>query len=491
MVHASLFSGIGGFDLAAEIVGWENAFSCEIDPFCNRVLKFHFPHETQYNDIRRADFSVWRGRIDVLSGGFPCQPFSQAGKRKGTDDDRHLWPAMLGAIRTIRPRWVVGENVLGIVTWNAGMVFEQVCADLEVEGYQVQPFVLPACGVDAPHRRYRTFFIAYRHDDQRESGVTVDKQRGKTPTADGRHDDAHAYGTGFQTQGAEQSAAGASGVCTGPASDAERGGGNEMGTDIQSEQSDGQEPVGAGGQRYAPDAESGGRDGRRTDRVGPDGNPSQRSHFFHQPARPCQEQSTSDTIIDGNQSCGEDTATQGERRSDDGQPEERREPSERTDGLYDVPRPASDSGGEQLQERSPHGITPHREEDGAGLDGRPERSGDPKATPDPGNKGLERNIDSREQVSAWTVAQEGIWPSGQDSSFWREFPTQSPICGRDDGFSDWLDPAAVFAGAAPSKRAIPFNRWRSESIKAYGNAVVVPLIVQIFRAIHLYETLYG
>lgn len=164
MLHASLFSGIGGFDLAAEWAGWENAFNCEIDPFCRKVLKYHFPKAEQYGNIKTTDFTVWRGRIDVLSGGFPCQPFSVAGKRRGTEDDRHLWPEMLRAIREIAPRWVVGENVLGIVNWSDGLVFEQVCADLEAEGYEVLSFVLPAAGVDAPHLRYRTWFIAHRAD---------------------------------------------------------------------------------------------------------------------------------------------------------------------------------------------------------------------------------------------------------------------------------------------------------------------------------------
>lgn len=161
MTHASLFSGIGGFDLAAEWAGWTNAFNCEIDPFCQKVLKYHFPNAKQYGNIKTADFTLWRGRIDVLTGGFPCQPFSLAGKRKGTADDRYLWPAMLGVIRNIRPRWVVGENVLGIVNWSDGMVFEQVCADLEAEGYEVQPFVIPAAGVGAVHRRYRVWFVAH------------------------------------------------------------------------------------------------------------------------------------------------------------------------------------------------------------------------------------------------------------------------------------------------------------------------------------------
>lgn len=164
MTHGSSFSGIGGFDLAAEWVGWQNLFNCEIDPFCQTVLKHHFPDAEQFTDIRTADFAVYRGLIDVFTGGFPCQPFSTAGKQKGTEDDRYLWPAMLDAVRVVRPRWVVGENVYGIVSWSDGLVFEQVCADLEAEGYEVQPYVLPACGVGAPHQRYRTWFVAHRAD---------------------------------------------------------------------------------------------------------------------------------------------------------------------------------------------------------------------------------------------------------------------------------------------------------------------------------------
>lgn len=177
MTHASLFSGIGGFDLAAKWAGWTNAFNCEIDPFCRKVLKYHFPDAEQYGDIRTTDFTIWRDRIDVLTGGFPCQPFSLAGKRKGAEDDRYLWPEMLRVIRTIRPRWVVGENVFGIVNWSEGMVFEQVCSDLEAAGYEVQPYLIPACGVSAPHRRDRCWFVAHRTDTwvetmrERQDGV--------------------------------------------------------------------------------------------------------------------------------------------------------------------------------------------------------------------------------------------------------------------------------------------------------------------------------
>lgn len=166
MTHASLFSGIGGFDLAAEWMGWQNVFNCEIDPFCRKVLAYHFPEAKQYQDVKTTDFTIHRGHIDVLTGGFSCQPFSLAGKRKGSDDNRYLWPEMLRAIREIQPRWVVGENVFGIVNWSDGMVFEQVQSDLENEGYEVQPYIIPACAVDAPHRRDRVWFVAHRRDAQ-------------------------------------------------------------------------------------------------------------------------------------------------------------------------------------------------------------------------------------------------------------------------------------------------------------------------------------
>jgi DNA (cytosine-5)-methyltransferase 1 len=169
MTHGSLFSGIGGFDLAAEWAGWTNVFNCENEPFCKQVLKYHFPKAIQYDDITKTKFKAHRGTVDVISGGFPCQPFSQAGKRKGEADERYLWSEMLRAIREIQPRWVVAENVRGIITIERGMVFERVQADLENAGYKVQPFVLPACAVGAPHERYRVFFVAHRADTRAKS----------------------------------------------------------------------------------------------------------------------------------------------------------------------------------------------------------------------------------------------------------------------------------------------------------------------------------
>ena len=161
MRHGSLFSGGGGFDLAAERIGWENVFHCEWNPFCKTVLNYYWPYAESYKDIRNFDASKFRGEIDIITGGFPCQPFSTAGKRRGTADDRYLWPEMLRVISEVRPRWVVGENVQGIVNWNEGMVFDQVHLDLEAQGYEVQAFLLPAAGVNAPHRRNRVWFVAH------------------------------------------------------------------------------------------------------------------------------------------------------------------------------------------------------------------------------------------------------------------------------------------------------------------------------------------
>ena len=172
MTHASLFSGIGGFDLAAEWMGWENLFHCEWNPFGQRVLKHHFPNSISYNDITKTDFTIHRGQVDILTGGFPCQPYSSAGKRLGKADERHLFPHMLRCVKEVKPRWVIGENVRGLVNWNEGLVFNEVYDDLEREGYEVQSFLIPAASVNAPHQRYRIWFVAYTNsnNDKREVG---------------------------------------------------------------------------------------------------------------------------------------------------------------------------------------------------------------------------------------------------------------------------------------------------------------------------------
>lgn len=182
MKHGSLFSGIGGFDLATEWCGWENVFHCEWNPFGQKVLKHHFPNSISYNDITKTDFTIHRGNIDIITGGFPCQPYSTAGLRKGKADERHLFPEMLRAIKEIQPTWVIGENVRGLVSWGGGMVFHEVCDDLEREGYEVQPFLIPAASVNAPHKRERIWFVAYAHDKRTSSGSgQVQKENGEVP----------------------------------------------------------------------------------------------------------------------------------------------------------------------------------------------------------------------------------------------------------------------------------------------------------------------
>ncbi len=242
MKHLDLFSGIGGFALAAQQVweDYETVAFCDNDRFCQQVLRKRFPNVPIYGDIRTlsrerfiADthsngqsgneaINADQGRqqtqrnpeasrrlasnaecnglhaehytsrkvicegqlhtkentngrcgfkfgatdsIDLITGGFPCQPFSHAGKRKGTDDNRYLWPEMLRVISDFKPTWVIAENVRGILTINDGMVFEQVCLDLEGEGYEVQPIIIPACAVNAPHRRDRVWFVANKNND--------------------------------------------------------------------------------------------------------------------------------------------------------------------------------------------------------------------------------------------------------------------------------------------------------------------------------------
>jgi DNA (cytosine-5)-methyltransferase 1 len=180
--HIGLFEGIGGFSLAAQSAGWETVAWCEWNEFGQRVLKHYFPEAEGFGDITKSDFTKYANKIDILTGGFPCQPYSLAGKRLGKEDDRHLWPEMLRVIREVKPTWVVGENVYGLVNWSGGLVFDEVQTDLEREGYEVQAFILPACGVDAPHKRERVWFVAHANDKGRCSGFReICYQNGEIP----------------------------------------------------------------------------------------------------------------------------------------------------------------------------------------------------------------------------------------------------------------------------------------------------------------------
>ena len=298
MKHGSLFSGIGGFDLAADMMGWDNVFHCEINPFCRKILNYYYPNAESFEDIKKTDFKKFANTIDIISGGFPCQPFSGAGKRRGTEDERYLWEEMLRAIEEIQPSWVVAENVFGLVNWNGGMVFNKVQTDLESKGYEVWSYLLAAASINAPHRRERVFFIGKKDKNITDS----------------------------MCDGSQES--------------------NEVKSDIR------------------------------------------RFNAFNDSCENVGKQSTSDSMCESSQ-----------RSKDKG----------------DIAKKKRER---QLQRDS----------------------------------------------------------SGQICNQWENFPSQSAICGGDDGFSCELD-------------NITFSKWREESIKGYGNAVVPQLIVQLFKTIEAYENL--
>ncbi|MEY9375999.1 DNA cytosine methyltransferase [Rhizobium leguminosarum] len=188
-----LFSGIGGFSLGLERAGFETVAFCEINPFCRAVLKKHWPSVPCFGDVRtlnrEALASIGIRSIDVICGGYPCQPFSSAGNRRGKADDRHLWPEMFRLIRELRPTWVIGENVAGHIT----MGLDDVLSDLEAQGYSARTFVVPACAVNAPHRRDRVWIVAHSNGqrEQQPEGRVGEERRW---TGDGGENVANAQG---------------------------------------------------------------------------------------------------------------------------------------------------------------------------------------------------------------------------------------------------------------------------------------------------------
>lgn len=283
--HGSLFSGFDAPSVAASWMGWKNAFHCEINSFCNEILKYWFPDSEHYEDITKTDFSQWKGRIDVLTGGFPCQPFSLAGQRKGADDNRYLWPEMLRAIREIRPTWVIGENVAGILTMvqpgeetemgsqtalfgednrkrvllRQEYVVETICKDLEREGYSVQPLLIPACAVGAPHRRDRVFFIAHRAD----SGVEGMQRKWEDNILSGRtapDTDSHRWRNGKNQQVTIAERKGTANIGTfsedGTSSYSQCSGSGQIYKEVQSEQPNGHSFDSNGGKRDVANTKS-------------------------------------------------------------------------------------------------------------------------------------------------------------------------------------------------------------------------------------------
>lgn len=236
LTHLSLFSGIGGLDLAAEWAGIKTVGQCEWAEYPTKVLEKHWPNIPRWKDIRTLtgeSFYERTGRrtVDIISGGFPCQPFSVAGKQRGKEDDRYLWPEMVRVIKELRPTWVVGENVAGIIK----LALPDILSELEACGYRTRTFLIPACAVGARHRRYRAAIVAYT-DTERElqsTGNQQDVRNGigvsseivadtksepsrrlpireepeKPGLVSGCENVGHTYGAGLQVQRAEQQTA--------------------------------------------------------------------------------------------------------------------------------------------------------------------------------------------------------------------------------------------------------------------------------------------
>lgn len=196
MKHIGLFEGIGGFSLAARWMGWETVAWCEYDQDCQQVLKKNFPKAIPHGDIVQTDFTIYRGQCDVLTGGFPCQPFSKAGNKSGKDHDSYLWHEMFRAIREIQPPFIVGENVANL----EHMGIEEMLSELEGEGYSTEVFNIPAISIGASHKRERLWIVAY-HNELRLQDV---QQRGISEVSEYRQNECLPIAELFRLEGEQE-----------------------------------------------------------------------------------------------------------------------------------------------------------------------------------------------------------------------------------------------------------------------------------------------
>lgn len=425
LTHGSLFSGFDAPSVAASWLGWENAFHCEINPFCNEILKYWFPNSEHYEDITKTDFKKWRGRIDVLTGGFPCQPFSLAGRRKGADDNRYLWPHMLRAIREIRPTWVIGENVAGILTMvqpgketemgcqtslfgednrkrillRQEYVVETICKDLEREGYSVQPLLIPACAVGAPHRRDRVWFVAHTN-----SNGGQEKTERKFKQAEKNN-----------------------------------------------EQSESLFHSGTSSYRSNSGAENVRQEWENT--ILPDGIAPDTDHHRCRFGKNKQKQFTKCERTPNNSFSSKEriaTDTDGERCND------RSDNWKERPIYYDWKRYSEKNQSEWDKRKY-----------------RTRKSG--STISDSNNERLQRRSYDRKHSKERERSKDQQF-SRLLCTNWQVFPTQSPVCRGNDGLPFNVD-----------NLTIPFTRWRQESIKGYGNAIVPQVILEIFKAIEEIE----
>ena len=471
MRHGSLFSGIGGFDLAAEWMGWENVFHCEWMDFPRKVLDYHFPDADSHIDICKTDFTKYANTIDILTGGFPCQPFSLAGKRKGTDDERYLWGEMLRAIQEIKPRFVIAENVFGITNIDGGLVFEQVCLDLEAEGYEVQPFIIPAAAKNAPHRRDRCWFIATNtncndgRSTNRESGCQESKANGegqqsiysRIGSTSNEGDASDTNGDGFIKQWRYDSSrqtnarSNASGKWSANSKNFDNGdtstniigqstvdGGIGEQTNVETNQL--ATAKGICGVDKKCDQCKGIISNDRCENVNcralvQNGHERIQSSKHRGMDKDCR-----DISSDGTNECENDGAI-----------------IHRMDGNV------ADSTSIGLHRQK------HKQKLGSTRWSKFQFGKSPNKSNTSNTNGI-RSI-QRNTIAIGELSKRDGFEALCQSTNWENFPTQSPVCGGDDGLPTKLD-------------GITFPKWRAESIKGYGNAIVPQIAYQLFQIIN-------
>ena len=408
MQIVDLFSGIGGFSLAGHWLGWRTIQFCDINQFGQKVVEYHFPGVPFSTDIKTLTGESIKNNglydpneTSLMVGGFPCQPYSMAGKREGTDDARHLWPECIRLVREFRPDFCVWENVPGLINWSGGLVFEQVCADLEGEGYEVQPVVLPASGVNAPHRRDRVWFVAYRNDTRSGDGSRIDGIG--TKENEGR-------------DGQPQ-----------PESGTDGNDGAVTDTRLQRQEIGQIDTVGI----------------EQLCEERPAQNPNENG-------RGCDERKEESSIG----RFGDIGAGDNERV--------RTDTKENRNDAYTNEQRCNDRS-DNRQERHVQGDKWTTEEDQSKREGWECRIGEiSSAFTNTNNIGQPRK--EHGQIEPGRSAKESI------PTDWTDWPTVAPLCTGNDGVSSRLD-------------GITFPKWRNESIKAGGNAIVPQVALMIFKVI--------
>jgi DNA (cytosine-5)-methyltransferase 1 len=412
-------------------MGWENIFHCEIAEFPRKILNHYWPNAECHEDIKKTDFTKYRGTVDIISGGFPCQPYSAAGKRLGKEDDRHLWPEMLRVIREVKPQWVVGENVRGLLNWNGGMVFHEVCADLENIGYEVQAFIIPASGINAPHQRERLWIVAHTDNTRTNNGMQSNGEWKKNDE---------------QRRGQSQSEHWENGINGNVAHSTSNLRFIKQKNDTPRTQ-EWEFPNTFnefGKQRNASDSDNG---SRSCDTV-----QTRREEFKE--LYDSQQDAPNTNLHGFDERNGNNEINASERGFN------ALNDIDQSNGIGNAPDTESQRTWEQSSEN-------RGREDGRFND----ISKDGNAT--------YTNI---KRLKEFNYANKSNGEGGQfdkkvlQIQNWDRFPTQSPVCGGDDGISHGLD-------------NITFSKWRNESIKGYGNAVVPQIVYRIFKTIEYIQNL--